>query len=161
MAVFTMTEANGSSTRRGPLPPVLFLGALLIQGAAHAFVPSAQVIPSSWDLLGVLIVIGGFAVVVVADQQFKRAGTTVKPFEDSTALVTSGVFTISRNPMYLGMVVMLFGVAIGLGSLVSLAVPLAFAWMLSVRFIRPEERRLAQLFGEQYNEYQRRVRRWL
>lgn len=156
-----MTEANGSSIRRGPLPPVLFLGALLIQGAVHALVPSAQVIPSSWDLPGLLIVIGGLAVVVVADQQFKRAGTTVKPFEDSTTLVTSGVFAISRNPMYLGMVVMLFGVAIGLGSLVSLAVPLAFAWMLSVRFILPEERRLTQLFGEQYSEYMRRVRRWL
>ena len=156
-----MTEANGSSTRRGPLPPVLLLGALLIQGAAHAFIPSAQVIPRSWDLLGLLIVIGGFAVVVVADQQFKRAGTTVKPFEDSTALVTNGVCAVSRNPMYLGMVVVLFGVAMRHGSLVSLLVPFVFAWMLSVRFIRPEERRLAQLFGEPYSEYSQRVRRWL
>ena len=156
-----MSNANNRSVRRGPIPPVLLLAALLIQAAVHVLVPSAQVIPRSWNLLGVLIVIGSFAVVVVADQQFKRAGTTVKPFEDSRALVTNGVFAISRNPMYLGMVVILFGVAIGLGSLVSLAVPLAFAWMLSVRFILPEERRLAQLFGEQYNEYHRRVRRWL
>ena len=156
-----MSNANNRSVRRGPIPPVLLLAALLIQAAVHVLVPSAQVIPRSWNLLGVLIVIGSFAVVVVADQQFKRAGTTVKPFEDSTALVTNVVFAISRNPMYLGMVVILFGVAIGLGSLVSLAVLLAFAWVLSVRFILPEERRLAQLFGEQYNEYQRRVRRWL
>ena len=156
-----MTEANGSSTRRGPIPPVLLLAALLIQAAVHVLIPSAQVIPRSWDFLGILIVIGGFAVVVVAAQQFKRAGTTVKPFEDSTALVTSGVFAVSRNPMYLGMVVVLVGVAMGLGSLVSLLVPFVFAWMLEIRFIRPEERRLAQLFGEPYSEYTQRVRRWL
>ena len=63
--------------------------------------------------------------------------------------------------MYLGMVLILLGDAVVLGSLTPFAVPPAFAWLFSVRFIRLEEQRLAQLFGEQYREYQSRVRRWL
>lgn len=62
--------------------------------------------------------------------------------------------------MYLGMVLILLGDAMVLGSLTPFAVPPAFAWLLSARFIRLEEQRLAQLFGEQYREYQSRVRRW-
>ena len=95
-----MVDANTRSVRRGPIPPAFFLAALLIQTAVHFLVPSAQVIQRPWNLVGAIIVIVGVIFVVVAAQQFKRAGTTVKPFEDSTALVTDGVFSISRNPMY-------------------------------------------------------------
>lgn len=85
-----MTEQTTDPVRRGPLPPALFLAALLIQIAVHFLVPRAQVVTRPWNLLGVAIVIVGFTIVIAADRKFKRADTTVKPFEDSAALVTGG-----------------------------------------------------------------------
>jgi hypothetical protein len=95
------------------------------------------------------------------DRVFKERGTTVKPFERSTALVTTGVFALSRNKMYLGMVLILLGVAVLLGTAAPFAVFGPFALWLDVRFIRTEERMLAETFGDDWLSYRSRVRRWL
>jgi protein-S-isoprenylcysteine O-methyltransferase Ste14 len=85
----------------------------------------------------------------------------VKPLEESSALVTSGVYGLSRHPMYLGFVVLLAGVAILLRSLTPwLGVP-ALAVVLDRTFIVPEEGMLANRFGREWEQYKGRVRRWL
>ena len=96
-----------------------------------------------------------------ADRLFKEHGTTVKPFEPSSALVTWGVFRIGRNPMYLGMTLALLGVAVLLGSLTPLAVVVGLAILFDLIFILPGERMLGATFGEEFRAYRERVRRWL
>ncbi len=96
-----------------------------------------------------------------ADGQFKRAGTTVKPFEETTVLVQTGAFGLSRHPMYLGMMLILVGLAIALGSLTPWLVLPAFAWLVASRFMAAEERKLEGAFGARYLEYKAKVGRWL
>ncbi|MCB0182563.1 MAG: isoprenylcysteine carboxylmethyltransferase family protein, partial [Anaerolineae bacterium] len=82
-------------------------------------------------------------------------------FEESTALVTGGLYQVSRNPMYLGMVLILAGVAILLGSLTPFGVIPVVIILLNRNFIRFEEQSLAQTFGPRWVEYRQRVRRWV
>jgi protein-S-isoprenylcysteine O-methyltransferase Ste14 len=147
--------------RAGPLPPVLFLGAVGVEVLLKFAFPAADVIPGPLRALGVLFLAGGVALTIAADAQFKRVRTEIHPFGRPSALVTSGPFRVSRNPMYLGMVAALGGVALLLGSVAALLVPPLFALLLTVRFIAREERNLAERFGPDYDAYARRVRRWL
>jgi protein-S-isoprenylcysteine O-methyltransferase Ste14 len=95
------------------------------------------------------------------NRRFKRAGTTIRPFEDSSALVTDGLFAFSRNPIYLGAVVGLLGIFVVLGSLSPLAVIPPFVTIIRARFIAVEERMLEAAFGDAYRDYMKRVRRWI
>ena len=106
------------------------------------------------------MVVGGI-LNLLADRQFKQRGTTVKPFEPSSALVTDGIFRYSRNPMYLGMYIFLAGLGIGLGSALPFLVIPVFAVWMNLKFVVPEEEMLARQFGDAYAEYAERVRRWL
>jgi steroid 5-alpha reductase family enzyme len=101
-------------------------------------------------------VIAGVALNLVADGAFHRAGTTVKPFQESSALLTDGVYRYSRHPMYLGFVLILIGVAILLGSLTPWVVIPVFAVLMEVVFIRVEERMLAEKFGPAWLAYKKR-----
>jgi protein-S-isoprenylcysteine O-methyltransferase Ste14 len=92
---------------------------------------------------------------------FDRAGTTIKPFEESSALVTTGPFRVSRNPVYLGMVLGLLGVAVLAGSLSPFLVIPLFAVLIDRRFIQAEEAQLERTFGASYVAYKSQVRRWL
>ncbi|MCB0226664.1 MAG: isoprenylcysteine carboxylmethyltransferase family protein [Anaerolineae bacterium] len=98
---------------------------------------------------------------VIAANTFQTQNTTIKPFEESTALVTGGLYQVSRNPMYLGMVLILAGVAILLGSLTPFGVIPVVIILLNRNFIRFEEQSLAQTFGPLWVEYRQRVRRWV
>ena len=107
------------------------------------------------------VIAAGVGLNLWADAQFKRASTTVKPFEPTTALIESGPFSFSRHPMYLGMLLIMSGIALILGSLSPWVIIPLFAWQLSRRFVDPEERKLEASFGERYREYKNRVRCWL
>ena len=150
-----------SEVKRGPLPPVFLLGALLLQWALHVYVPIVRLVPESWDALGIIPIAGGVGVMVVAAGQFKKAMTVINPFDQPLALVTSGVFGLSRNPMYLAMVVILIGGALAWGTLTPFLLPPALVWWLSRKFIAMEEAKMSETFGEAYDQYKRRVRRWL
>jgi protein-S-isoprenylcysteine O-methyltransferase Ste14 len=84
----------------------------------------------------------------------------MKP-ETATALVCGGVYTVTRNPMYLGLLVLLIAWAVYLSSAWALLGPLAFAVYITRFQILPEERALGTLFGAEYAAYRARVRRWL
>ena len=100
-------------------------------------------------------------IVFWARMLFVKAGTTVKPFQESSELVMMGPFNLTRNPMYLSMTVFLLGLAILLGSLTPFFIIPFFVWIITKRFIRVEERMLEQRFGESYRAYKARVRRWI
>lgn len=143
------------------LPPVVLFGALLLQLCAHFVIPVTDFVVWPWNLIGGALIFAGFGIAVYADWQFKRVNTPVHPFHTPVVLVTTGVFAFTRNPMYLGMVAVLVGVAIVLGTVTPWAIPPLFAWYLAARFIRVEEAALSEQFGEAYRAYARRVRRWI
>ena len=147
--------------RSGPLPPTLFLGAVAAQVLLYLALPSAAVLPEAMRVIGGLSLLAGLALTAAADAQFKRARTEIDPFGQPSTLVESGAFRISRNPMYLGLVVALVGIGLLLGSAAALAVPPLFALVLGVRFIPHEERTMLERFGDAYVAYARRVRRWI
>jgi protein-S-isoprenylcysteine O-methyltransferase Ste14 len=110
-----------------------------------------------------LLFAAGLAVMLAGVISFRRAKTTVNPLkpETATTLVTSGVYRYTRNPMYLGMLVLLLAWATYLSAPVALVGTVVF-WLYIGRFqIRPEEKALAALFGSTFTEYSSRVRRWL
>ena len=144
-------------------PPVV---ALLLGAAAWWLAPLGPSIP--WPealrqgLAGLLAVMGG-ALDFSGLVGFLRRHTTINPLRPrkSTSLVTTGPYRFTRNPMYLGLVCLLSAWAIWLAALLPWAAPVVFVLYITRFQIRPEERALTELFGPDYTDYTRRVRRWL
>lgn len=143
------------------LPPTYFFMTLLIAYLLYLFIPLGIFIYYPWNFIGIIPAIVGAILNMIADKDFKRAGTTVKPFEKPSTLVTSGVFQISRNPMYLGMVLILISVAMITGTLSPLFVIPPFTILIQNLFIKTEEKMLAEGFGNEWNDYKMKVRRWI
>jgi protein-S-isoprenylcysteine O-methyltransferase Ste14 len=143
------------------LPTTYLLIAILSMIVFHFLLPAVNLIPLPWNIIGILPLALGIAINLIADSAFRKAGTTVKPFAESSALITEDVFRISRHPMYLGFVLGLIGVAILLGSLTPWLVIPVFAVLMDRVFIQVEERMLEQKFGQAWLEYKRQVRRWI
>lgn len=142
-------------------PPVFFLAALLAMAGLHHFLPERRWLTPPTTYVGGLGGLGGIILAVVSSRLFDRRGTTIKPFEESTSLVTDGPLRWSRNPMYLGMVIVLLGCAALLGTLWPVLVIPLFFWLITSRFIVHEERMMEQVFGDEYRAYRRRTRRWI
>jgi protein-S-isoprenylcysteine O-methyltransferase Ste14 len=131
--------------------------------ALDRWLPLARCIAAPWSRLGLFPAAAGVMIVTTAFMTFRRVRTTVNPLDPSKAthLVTGGVFSISRNPMYLGLVLVLMGWATWLGTASPwLIVPL-FWVVITYGQILPEEHALTQLFGQRYAAYRREVSRWL
>jgi|SRR2546427_6843383 len=142
------------------LPPVYFLAALLLMAGLHFTFPIAQIFQPSYFGGGTLIVVGS-AVILWAARMFNKAGTTIKPFKEPSKLVVGGPYRWSRNPIYLGMVFILIGVGVVLGTLSPFMIVPLFIYLIRKRFILPEEAMLDKSCGFAYAEYKRRIRRWL
>ena len=143
------------------IPPVYLLLSIAVMVSLHFLFPGVTDLVFPWPLLGVIPLALGIGINLVADRSFKQHNTAVKPLEKSTALVTHGVFRVSRNPMYLGIVLILLGIALFLGSLTPYLVVFLFAIFIDIVFIRFEEKKLEETFGEAWLEYKKSVRRWI
>jgi protein-S-isoprenylcysteine O-methyltransferase Ste14 len=143
------------------LPPTYFYLSLLIMVLLHFVLPLARVLSWPWRLAGLGPAAAGGALAVIADRAFKKAGTSVKPLGETTTFITTGTFRLSRHPMYLGFVLFLLGVAMLLGSLAPLLVAVGFAVLMEVVFVRFEESKMEDQFGEAWREYKLKVRRWI
>ena len=142
------------------LPPAYLLLSIAAMLALHLLAPICRTASWAFRLGGLAPLAAGLALNYWADRIFKRARTTVKPFATSAELVTHGPFRFSRHPMYLGMVLVLVGTAMLLGSLSPLAAVGAFVWVIR-RFALVEEQMMAETFGQAYAAYRGRVRRWI
>jgi protein-S-isoprenylcysteine O-methyltransferase Ste14 len=147
-------------TPRKVNPPHYFLLALILMIGIRLLIDGSGLL-GAWSLLGVVPLIAGFLIAILAAQQFGRAGTNIVPLTPSTALVEDGMFRWTRNPMYLGMTAVLIGTALLLDRALPWLVVPAFVAILRLRFIRHEERLMEATFGADYLAYKRRVRRWL
>ena len=125
------------------------------------YVPLYQYIHEPLAFAGVAAVLMGIAMAALAAGAFKKAGTGIKPFDEATLLVQSGFYRFTRNPMYLGMFLMLTGVAFLMGSVGAALPVLLFVVIIRNHFVLAEERFLEASFGQQYLIYKSSVRRWL
>ena len=152
---------NATPADKRVLPPAVLAVALIVMVALHFAWPVAQLLRFPMTLVGLLPLAAGIALNLSVDRAFKTHRTTIKPFERPSFLVTTGPFRFSRNPIYLGMVLLLLGVALLLGALTPFAVVPLFALWIDRGVIRFEERMLAETFGDAWQSYRRRVRRWI
>jgi len=125
------------------------------------YFPVQKIITSPFHYLGAFFGLCGLALGASGVISFKKAGTAIKPFESSTVLVKGGLYRYTRNPMYLGMVMLLIGVASYLGSLTPYLIIPAFFLIIQQCFIKHEEPFLENIFGQEYLDYKNDVRRWL
>jgi protein-S-isoprenylcysteine O-methyltransferase Ste14 len=156
-----MTESTPPIVKQKILPPFYFLTAMLVMLALWAWAPPLAKFPTWLRYLGLPFILIGCALILWTDHLFKRAGTTIKPFEESSMLIVSGPYRLSRNPIYLGMVLALFGFGLVLGALTPVLVIIPFVFLIDRLFIRAEEAALEAKFADTYRSFTARVRRWL
>jgi protein-S-isoprenylcysteine O-methyltransferase Ste14 len=144
-------------------PPIIMLVGAALMWMLHHWLPVAYWLVLPWNVLGLLV--GGVAITasLSAFWRFRRVGTTVNPIDldKTTQLVTDGIFSVSRNPMYLGLFLMLVAWGIWLGSASVWLIPPLFVILITIGQIIPEEQALTELFGAQYLSYKRDVARWI
>ena len=147
-----------------PWPPMLFATAL-VWAYWFSFSWPVPLLPEGGglglDFAGASLVVLGVATVTGAASQLRRAGTAISPAEPTKKIVHTGLYGLSRNPIYAGMAAILAGIAILLNSAWYLAGLAGFVVLVTLLAIRREEAYLEGKFGLQYTSYRDRVRRWL
>ena len=147
--------------KRKIIPPVYLLITLILMWLLQYSLPVYQYLHEPVAYLGIVLVFCGIIISAVSAGMFKKADTGIKPFDDATALITTGFYRYTRNPMYLGMFLMLFGVAFLLGGIGALFPIPVFILIIRNHFVLGEERFMEAAFGQQYIEYKSTVRRWI
>ena len=143
-----------------PPPIVTILFAVLIFYFSESF---AYVDLPFKIYISLFFVLLGFFITFSSARNFKKKETTVNPItpEETSQLVTDGFFKITRNPMYLGMLLFLLGLSIYNGLIVGLVFLPLFVGYITFFQIIPEENAMIELFGEDYKTYMKKVRRWI
>ncbi len=143
------------------VPPVLMMFCLLAMLGSRAVGLGPEVVAAPVSWLGVVPIALGLAMTTAGARQFARVGTNIKPYRDPTVMVTDGLYRWTRNPMYLGMVLVLVGSGLLIGTVPALVIAAAFAAVVDRRYIRYEEAAMHRRFGDAYTAYARRTRRWI
>jgi len=143
-------------------PPFVFLAFILLGVGLHYLVAPIPQPESRWIvILGVLFLVAGAALMAAAVMDFRRTGQEPAPWTPSPVLITRGPYLWTRNPMYLAFTGLQVGLGLVLGNLwISLLAPLSLA-VVHVIAVLPEEAYLTRRFGDSYEEYRRRVRRYV
>ena len=144
------------------LPPVWLAGALALAWAQARHWPLGLSFGGGWaDLAGGLLVGGGLVLVALAAAEFRRARTTIVPHRQASALVTGGIYSRTRNPIYLADLMILAGLVLYWDAVLSLVLVPLLLWVLERRFVIPEENRLRRTFRADFARYAHKVRRWI
>ena len=146
------------------MPPLAWV-AVFVAGmilTARLF-PETRIAFPGMDLLAYALILGGVGIAAAGVLAFRRHRTTVDPTRPDAAstLVTSGIFRVTRNPMYVGMALAVAGIGLRTGSLIALSLAPVFVLALTKFQIMPEEAAMRRLFGAAFEDYAARVPRWL
>lgn len=144
--------------REVDFPPVWLAGFAALGGICAWVFPVA--LPYGRIVGGGLVIVA-LILMASAVAQLMIARTTVIPGRDPARMVTTGLFRVSRNPIYLADALLLSGLYLYWGALVAMPLVALFMQVLTRRFIVPEEARLRQIFGAEFNAYKSRTRRWI
>ncbi|MDO8842426.1 MAG: isoprenylcysteine carboxylmethyltransferase family protein [Methanocalculus sp.] len=138
-----------------------FLILLILSILSHFIFPVRVLLHAPFIVVGILIIGFGLLLAFRSRALFLRNRTTLSPYESPAVLITTGPFRISQNPIYLAMAAILTGNAVVMGTLVPFVCTALFIVIIELLFIPEEEQRLEEIFGEEYREYKRHVRRWI
>jgi protein-S-isoprenylcysteine O-methyltransferase Ste14 len=142
-------------------PPALAGGLLLCGLLLHLLGAHGHRLVRFHQLLGLLLTAGGVGLSVYAAALFAARDTTRNPYGQPTAFVAVMPYTFTRNPMYLGLTLILLGFAVFFASVAMLLAPVGFVLVIDRIVIAREEYTLERIFGQTYLDYKSRVRRWL
>lgn len=144
-------------------PPIVALITAAAMWGLRRMLPLAGTPPMGGHRIAAAIALFGVATAASGMVAFYRARTTIDPVDigRASSLVSTGVYRLTRNPMYLGLTIVLTGWAFYLGSAMTMIGPILFVAYISVFQIAPEERVLLRIFGDEFCDYTRRVRRWI
>ena len=144
-------------------PPLVALLIAIVMWLAASFVPLFELPPTVRKSVAIAMALAGATFDIAGALSFRGARTTINPMKPhpATALVRSGVYCVTRNPMYVGLLFILVSWAVFLSSASALLGPLAFYLYIGRFQIAPEERVLSELFGNEFLAYKAKVRRWL
>jgi len=144
-------------------PPGYALMIGILMWVLNHYVPLAHWIPSPWNRAGVVLIVLALTMDLSSLYLFFKKHTTPSPFtpDNASLLVTTGFYKYTRNPMYVGLLIVLTGYAIWLGSVTPFLLLPVFYYLVTHMQIMPEEAILEEKFGTDYRIYKSRVRRWL
>ena len=142
-------------------PPIVTLTFALLSFWLANYLP--KLVFNYQGLSSLLMILIGLTIIVIGVKTFNNSDTTINPLNPSEAshLVTEGVFSYTRNPMYLGMVIILLGVSIYNGVYIGIIILPCFIFYITEFQIKPEEKAMEEIFAGDYTDYLKRVRRWL
>ncbi len=144
------------------LPPVWLVAMVLLAWAQAQYMPLGLSFGGVWaDFAGGLLVGGGLVLMALAVFEMRKARTTVIPHRDADHLVQSGIFSRSRNPIYLGDLLVLAGLILRYDAVLALPLMPVYLWILEKRFVIPEENRLRRRFRADFARYCQKTRRWI
>lgn len=142
-------------------PPFLFLFCIVIMVAIRNLVVIMEIVPNPFNYFGAVLIVLGIMLTIVVRKRFEKEDTEIHTFKNPRKLVTDGLFKISRNPIYLGFAISLFGVWILLGTILPIIGCLLFITITNYHYIPFEERTMESTFGNDYKNYKSKVRRWV
>lgn len=142
------------------IPPALIVYSIILMVLSFFFLPDYNLIKFPFDLAGLLISFPGFIIMGKTNDSFKKHNTTTA-IKESSHLINEGVFAKSRNPMYLGMFLLLLGFSILSTNIIAIATPFLFITIIRIAIIPKEEKLMHTVFGDEYLEYKKKVRRFI
>lgn len=144
-------------------PPVYALVIAGLMWVLNQYLPIAHWIAVPWNTIGLILIVTALSFDVWSLFLFFRSHTTPNPMkpENASTIVSTGLYKFSRNPMYVGLLTVLLGYAIWLGSVTPFLLLPLFVFLITTQQIMPEEEILEKKFGAEYLDYKARVRRWL
>ena len=142
-------------------PPVVALMFIVIAYFLGRFVPLPFAAPAILRYVGLALTFLGFLLGIAAFMEFRKARTTLDPHGSTKHLVTSGIYRFTRNPIYLGFLLMVMGLPLNSGLYWGIILAPFYAFMMNRLIIQHEEAYLERKFGKEYTSYTSRVRRWV
>ena len=142
-------------------PPRIAMSLLLAATATQLAVPASWPSLPSTATGGAILATLGLGIMLRAWWLFRKSGTAICPTAATTALITGDIYRLTRNPMYLGIVLMLLGIGLGTGGPSYYAAALAFFLIIDYVFCPYEEQKLTETFSRKFTRYEKGVRRWL
>lgn len=143
------------------IPPFFLFISVLVMVFIHFIFPMQIIILTPYNYLGIILIISGLTIAKKTEQHFSKIDTEIHTFKKPKKLVTDGFFQYSRNPIYIGFVMILLGSNIVLGSLTPFVLIVIFIFVTNCWYIPFEEKKMQEQFGQEYENYKKEVRRWI